>query len=66
MHFALRTVGLAFICIGAVYIMTPADQLPTLLPGYDAGVASIRANHGLVSAGLGLALALAGWWIGPK
>lgn len=59
-------VGVVLIVIGVVYFLVPADELPSFLPGHEAGLARIRVKHGLLSAGLGIVLFAAGWWVGRK
>jgi len=59
-------VGVVLIVIGVVYFLVPADELPSFLPGHEAGLARIRVKHGLLSGGLGIVLFTAGWWIGRK
>lgn len=41
--------GIEFVAIAALYWMTPASQLPTFLPGYDAGSADILYLRGALS-----------------
>lgn len=39
-------VGLVLIILAAAYFLTPANSLPSFLPGYDARVAKINYKHG--------------------
>ena len=66
MKLVLRLLGLALILLAVIYFVTPADQLPSFLPGYEAGLARIRLKHGLASGAVGVLLAVAGWWMGRR
>jgi len=66
MKLVLRLLGLALILLAVIYFVTPADQLPSFLPGYEAGLARIRLKHGLASGAVGVVLAVVGWWMGRR
>ncbi len=56
MKLVLSLVGIALIIVAAVYFMLPADQLPGLFPGHEAGVTRIHMKHGIVAGGIGIVL----------
>ena len=66
MKLILILLGIALIVIGAVYLMVPADSLPSFFPGHETGIARPRMKHGLLSGGIGIVLLAAGWWIGRR
>ena len=66
MKLVLRLLGLALILVAVIYLVTPADQLPSFFPGHEVGLDRIRVKHGLLSAAVGVALAVAGWWMGRR
>jgi hypothetical protein len=55
-----------FLTAAGFYFIFQADQLPTFLPGYEAGVARIHFKHGIIAAAGGVVLIAAGWWVGQK
>ncbi len=55
-------VGVAFVMLAALYWLTPAGMLPTYLPGYEMGSATIHFKHGLGSLIVGLALFFFAWF----
>lgn len=54
MKLILSLVGVVLIIVAAVYFLVPADQLPTFLPGYEAGLTRIRMKHAIVSGVVGI------------
>jgi hypothetical protein len=42
-------IGLVFIGIATVYWLTPADGLPSFLPGFEAGSDHVHLTHALGS-----------------
>ena len=58
--------GVLLIVVAAIYLMVPADQLPSFIPGADAGLPRIRMKHGMASAAVGIALVVAGWVVGKR
>jgi uncharacterized membrane protein len=59
---------LAIICIivAAVYFAMPADQLPTFMPGYEAGSTHIHTKHAIVAVVAAVILAVIGWLVGRR
>jgi hypothetical protein len=66
MKLVLTLLGVVLLIVAAVYVMVPADQLPGLFPGHEAGVARVHLKHGVVSGVLGFVLIAAGVWMGRK
>jgi hypothetical protein len=62
----LLVLGIILIVIGAVYLLVPADSLPSFFPGHETGLTRIRLKHGLLSGGIGVVLILAGWFVGRR
>ena len=66
MELVMTLLGVVLLIIAAVYVMVPADQLPGIFPGHEAGVARVHLKHGAVSGVLGIVLIAAGVWMGRK
>ncbi len=66
MKLVLSVLGVVLLVVAAVYFMMPADQLPTFLPGYEAGVTHVHTKHGIVAGVAGLVLLGAGIWMGRR
>jgi uncharacterized membrane protein len=58
--------GIGFIALAIYYWITPADMLPTLLPGYDAAMTTSHIKHGIASLVVGLALLIYAWFASAK
>lgn len=58
--------GLLCIIIAIVYFVLPADQLPSFMPGYAAGMAHIRLKHGIAAAIVGVILLAIGRFVGRR
>jgi hypothetical protein len=58
----------AIICIIAavMYFVMPAGQLPTFMPGYEAGSAHIHLKHAIIALVLGVILIVIGWFVGRR
>ena len=58
----------AIICIIAavMYFVMPAGQLPTVMPGYEAGSAHIHMKHAIIALVLGVILVVIGWFVGRR
>jgi len=54
MKLILSLVGVVLLIVAAVYFLIPADQLPTFMPGHEAGLARIRMKHGVVAGVVGI------------
>ena len=66
MKLILTVLGLVLIVAAVVYFVMPADQLPSFMPGHEAGVARVHMKHGLVSGVAGVILLAAGWFMGRR
>jgi hypothetical protein len=58
--------GTLLIVIAAIYLLVPADSLPSFFPGHEAGLARIRVKHGLVAGVAGIVLIAIGWYAGRR
>jgi hypothetical protein len=58
--------GVLLIVVAAIYLLVPADQLPSFFPGADATLPRIRIKHGFASGAVGVALLVAGWVFGRR
>jgi drug/metabolite transporter (DMT)-like permease len=66
MKLVLIILGVVLLILAGVYFMMPADQLPSFLPGHEAGVTRVHTKHGIVAAVAGVVLIAAGWWMGRR
>ena len=66
MKLILTVLGLVLIVVAVVYFVVPADQLPSFMPGHEAGVARVHMKHGIVSGVAGVILLAAGWFMGRR
>ena len=59
---------LAIICVIAtvMYFVMPAGQLPTFMPGFEAGSDHIHKTHALAAAGGAVVLFVIGWIFGRR
>ena len=61
------TVAAIFFGLAIVYFVTPADQLPSFIPGHAAGSTKAHFKHGLAALCLSLGSAAFAWFQGgPK
>jgi hypothetical protein len=58
--------GIVFIIIAVVYFVIPADQLPSFMPGHEAGVMRVHMKHGVLAGAIGVVLIIAGWVMGRR
>ena len=58
--------GALLIVTAAIYLLVPADSLPSFFPGHEAGLARIRLKHGLVVGAAGVVLFAIGWFVGRR
>jgi len=66
MKLVAYVVGVVLLVVAAIYLLLPADQLPSFFPGHATGLARIRFKHGLVSGAAGVVLLAVGWFMGRK
>ena len=59
---------LAIICVivAVVYFVMPAGQLPTFMPGYEAGSVHIHTKHAVIAVVAAVILAVIGWLVGRR
>ncbi len=58
--------GIAFVLLAILYWLTPANALPSFIPGYDPALSIIHFKHGLASLLLGLVLFAFAWFKSAK
>jgi hypothetical protein len=49
-------IGVVCVIVAAVYCLTPANALPSFMPGYDPHLTKIHYTHGLGALVLGVGL----------
>ncbi|MDB5161370.1 MAG: hypothetical protein JWO96_750 [Candidatus Saccharibacteria bacterium] len=55
--------GLLFIALGVYYWVTKAGDLPSFVPGHEAGSTHIHTKHGLAAVILGIGSWVLAWFI---
>ena len=58
--------GTLLLVVAAVYLLVPADSLPSFFPGHEMGLARLRVKHGLVAGVAGIVLIAIGWFFGRR
>jgi hypothetical protein len=58
--------GALLIVVAAIYLLVPADSLPSFFPGHETGLARLRVKHGLVAGVAGIVLIAIGWFFGRR
>jgi hypothetical protein len=58
--------GAILLVVAAVYLMLPADSLPSFLPGHEAGLLRPRVKHGVAAGVIGVMLFVVGWVLGRR
>jgi hypothetical protein len=58
--------GFLLIVVAAIYLLVPADSLPSVFPGHEAGLLRPRIKHGLAAGVLGVILLVVGWVLGRR
>src|SRR6201986_696078 len=66
MKLILSLIGVVLLVVAAVYFLMPADQLPSFMPGHEAGVTRMHTKHGIVAGAAGIVCLVAGWWVGRR
>ncbi len=59
-------VGVVLVGISILYFVTPANHLPTFIPGYAADLTRHHFTHGIASLFLGLGAFAFGWFASGK
>jgi hypothetical protein len=58
--------GTLLIVVAAIYLLVPADALPSFFPGHETGLARVRVKHGLIAGVAGIVLIALGWFAGRR
>jgi hypothetical protein len=58
--------GLIFAAIAIVYWVVPAGQLPSFVPGFQAGSSLIHVKHGIAAAVVAVVLFGFAWYLGRR
>jgi len=58
--------AIVLLIVAVVYFVIPADQLPSFMPGYQAGVMRVHMKHAALSGGLAIVLFIVGWLVGRR
>ena len=53
MKLVLSLIGVVLLIVAAVYFLVPAMELPSFLPGYEAGLERTRTKHAIITAVIG-------------
>ena len=59
-------VGLVFIYIAYLYLTTPANLLPSFLPGYDPTLTKTHFKHAVGTLSIGIASFIFAWFASGK
>jgi amino acid permease len=66
MKLIFTLIGIALIIVAVVYLVLPADQLPSFMPGHVDGLARVRMKHGVLAGGFGVVFLIVGWFMGRR
>jgi hypothetical protein len=58
--------GIILIVVAVMYFVMPADQLPSFMPGHQAGVMRVHYKHGVLAGAIAIVLLIAGWVMGRR
>jgi len=58
--------GIILIVVAVMYFVMPADQLPSFMPGHQAGVMRVHYKHGVLAGVIAIVLLIAGWVMGRR
>jgi hypothetical protein len=58
--------GVAFLVIAALYWLTPAESLPSFLPGFKPGNTAVHVKHALGSLVIAIVLFGVAWLQGAR
>ncbi len=59
-------IGSVLVGAAIVYFVTPANSLPSFLPGHDPGLTKIHLKHGIASFVVGVCLWTCAWLLNRK
>ena len=54
--------GIVLLIVAAVYLINPANHLPTFFPGYSATLVKHHLTHGVAAGILGIGCFVFGWF----
>jgi hypothetical protein len=63
MRIIITLLGVVLLIVAGLYFLLPADQLPSFLPGHEAGVTRVHTKHGIIAGIAGIVLLGTGWWM---
>jgi hypothetical protein len=66
MKVAALLLGIVLIAVAAIYLVVPAESLPSFFPGQEAGMTRVRLKHGLAAGAVGVVLLAAGWFMARR
>ena len=66
MKLVATVLGVILLIVAVIYFVLPADQLPSFLPGHEAGVTRIHMKHGIAAGAAGIVLLAIGWFLGRR
>ena len=66
MKMLCTVLGIVLLVIAGIYFVTPADTLPGIFPGHEAGLMRVHMKHGIVSGAAGVVFLALGWWLGRR
>jgi hypothetical protein len=66
MKLVLYVLGIILIVVAAIYLLVPAESLPSFFPGHEMGLTRVRMKHGVAAGVAGLVLFAIGWFVGRK
>jgi hypothetical protein len=66
MKVAALLLGIVLIAVAAIYLVVPAESLPSFFPGHEAGMTRVRLKHGLAAGAVGVVLLAAGWFMARR
>ncbi len=55
-------IGGVLVAVAIVYFVTPANSLPSFLPGHDPGLAKVHLKHGVALLVVGTGLCAYAWF----
>ena len=58
----LIAVAVVFVILAVVYVVTPANQLPSVLPGHTAHATRHHTKHGLAALGVAVVALIGAWF----
>lgn len=59
----LVLIALGFVGLAVYYWKTPADMLPSFMPGYEKGVSATHLKHGIAALVLAVGAGVLAWFL---